>query len=79
MSKVADQVKESLLGTTSEPQLSKATRAAFMRHALQDSESGEWFLDEKSFVEAVAPENEDYVGRSICMPKHHWASTLSNG
>jgi solute carrier family 25 (mitochondrial aspartate/glutamate transporter), member 12/13 len=61
MATVKNQVVESLLGTSVEPQLSRDTRAAFMKHALQDNETNEWFLDESKFIDAIAPETEDYV------------------
>lgn len=59
--KLKDGVKESLLGTEDEPQLSQQTRAHFMQHAIKDPESGEHYMTEKEFVDAVAPEGEDYV------------------
>jgi solute carrier family 25 aspartate/glutamate transporter 12/13 len=61
---VKEQVGEVLLGTTDtepgEPQLSQLTRSAFLKHAKKD-EAGDYFLDEESFIDAVAPESEDYV------------------
>lgn len=60
MATVKEQVGEVLLGTTNEPQLSQLTRAAFMNHAQQD-ESGEYFLTEDQFIDAVAPQSEDFV------------------
>lgn len=59
--KVKESVKESLLGTEVEPQLSAQTRAEFMQYAIKDEGSDEWYMTEKEFVEAVAPEGEDYV------------------
>lgn len=61
MATVQAAVKETLLGTTREPELSTQTRATFDRHARQDEASGEYFMAEHEFVNAVAPENEDYV------------------
>lgn len=61
---VKDGVKESLLGvelTDDQLQLPEQTRAEFMRHALKDEESGEYYMGEKEFVDAIAPMNEDYV------------------
>ena len=60
MATVKEEVREVLLGSTEEPQLSQLTRAAFMKHAHKD-ESGEYFLNEDEFITAVAPEGEDYV------------------
>lgn len=61
MATVKEQVGEVLLGTTEEPQLSHLTRQAFLKHAKKDDASDEYFLDEESFIDAVAPESEDYV------------------
>ncbi|CAO2657377.1 Nn.00g035030.m01.CDS01 [Neocucurbitaria sp. VM-36] len=60
MATVTEQVGEVLLGTTDEPQLSQLTRAIFMKHAQKDDESGDYFLNEDQFIDAVAPESEDY-------------------
>ena len=60
MATVTEQVKESLVGTTVEPQLSHQARATFEKHARQDAD-GELFMNEDDFVNAIAPQNEDYV------------------
>jgi solute carrier family 25 aspartate/glutamate transporter 12/13 len=62
MDQAKEVVKESLLGTDVDPTLSIATRADFMRYAIKDEETEEYYMNEKEFVEAVAPEGEDYVG-----------------
>lgn len=54
-------IKESLLGTTKEPELSNQSKATFNRHARQDEETQEPFMTKEDFVNAVAPENENYV------------------
>ena len=64
MASVTEQAKEALLGTTDEPQLSQQTRAEFNSYAIQDSETGEEYLDEEQFINAIAPKGEDYVGCS---------------
>ena len=61
MASVAEQAKEALLGTTDEPQLSQQTRAEFMKYAIEDPESGDKYLDEEQFINAIAPKGEDYV------------------
>jgi solute carrier family 25 (mitochondrial aspartate/glutamate transporter), member 12/13 len=64
MPSVKEQVKDKLLGTTVEtvePPATKETRASFMKYAEHDDETGDWYLDETNFIDAVAPENEDYV------------------
>ena len=62
MATVKEAVKESLVGTTLEPQPSAQTKAIFERNARRDDESGEAYMTEEDFVNAVAPEGEDYVG-----------------
>jgi solute carrier family 25 aspartate/glutamate transporter 12/13 len=70
MATVTEEVREVLLGTDQEPQLSQLTRAAFMKHAQKD-EAGEYFLTEDQFIEAVAPESEDYVRWPLCGVSSH--------
>ncbi|KAJ4366610.1 mitochondrial aspartate-glutamate transporter agc1 [Ascochyta clinopodiicola] len=60
MAALSEQVGEALLGTTDEPQLPQLTRTAFLKHALKDEASGEYYLTEDAFIDAVAPESEDY-------------------
>lgn len=59
--KLKEGVKETLVGTEEEAQLSDGTRSEFMQYAQKDEETGEYFMTEKDFVNAVAPEGEDYV------------------
>jgi solute carrier family 25 aspartate/glutamate transporter 12/13 len=66
MATVKEQVGEVLLGTSEEPQLSQLTRASFMKHALKDESTGDYYLGENEFIEAVAPESEDYVSTHTC-------------
>ena len=60
MATVKEAVKESLVGTTIEPDVSQQARATFTKHA-RHSEDGESYMTEDDFINAVAPENEDYV------------------
>ena len=60
MATVKEAVKESLLGTTVEPQLSQQARANFEKHARRDDD-GELFMNEDDFINAIAPESENYV------------------
>ncbi|WPG97449.1 Hypothetical protein R9X50_00022400 [Acrodontium crateriforme] len=60
MATVTQKVKESLLGTENEPQLSAQTRDDFLRHAKKDDETDEYVLGEAEFINAVAPQSEDY-------------------
>lgn len=66
MATVTDKLKESLVGTDEvEPQLSASTREAFMSHSIEDEETGERYMDKTEFINAVAPEGEDYVRKFL--------------
>jgi len=58
---VKESLKEVLVGTEEEPQLSQQTRLDFMRHAVKDEGSDDYYMNEEQFISAVAPETEDYV------------------
>lgn len=68
MASVKEAVKASLVGTTQEPGLSQQIKANFLRHARKDEKTGELYMTEEDFVEAVAPKTEDYVSanRRLC-------------
>ena len=61
MATVKMAVKESLLGATLEPEISSQSKATFDRNSRQDEETGEQYMSEEDFVNAVAPASEDYV------------------
>jgi hypothetical protein len=42
-------------------QLSAQSKATFEKNARRDEETGELFMGEEEFVDAVAPKGEDYV------------------
>ena len=69
MATVKEAVKESLVGTTREPQLSQQARATFDRNARQDEGVEEPYMTEIEFVNAIAPPTENYVSyeHSVCM------------
>lgn len=67
MTSVKDSVKEQLVGSSEEPQLSYQARANFLRHAQKD-DHGELFMNEEDFINAVAPKQEDYVSLSFPLP-----------
>ena len=69
MTTVTEAVKESLVGTTIEPELSQEIRATFNQHSKQDEASGEDYMVEEDFVNAIAPMNEDYVSRKLYSDK----------
>ncbi|KAK5109078.1 hypothetical protein LTR62_007534 [Meristemomyces frigidus] len=61
MATVVESVKETLVGVEDEGAgLSSASRADFMHNAVKDEEADEWYMTEKEFVDAIAPEGEDY-------------------
>lgn len=60
MATVKEQVGEVLLGTSEEPQMSHVMRQTFLKHA-KKTDDGEHYLEENDFIDAVAPESEDYV------------------
>jgi solute carrier family 25 aspartate/glutamate transporter 12/13 len=64
--KAKESVKESLVGVEEDPQreeqqASAQTRADFMQHAIRDEATGEYYMGQEQFVNAVAPPGEDYV------------------
>jgi solute carrier family 25 (mitochondrial aspartate/glutamate transporter), member 12/13 len=59
--KVKEAVKESLLGTEEQTQLSAQARTQFLLHAKRDKESGDLYMGKEEFVNAIAPPTEDYV------------------
>lgn len=59
--KVKEAVKESLLGTEEPTLLSAQTRSTFMLHAKRDAATGDYFMSEQEFINAIAPKGEDYV------------------
>lgn len=62
MSSVTATVKGSLMGSPDEPQPgSKQIRSNFFRHARKDEATGDLYMNEEDFVNAIAPSNEDYV------------------
>ena len=65
MATITNQVKESLVGTVIEPSLSTDAQATFERNAKKDPSTGELYMTEDEFVNAIAPSTEDYVC-SLC-------------
>lgn len=67
-------VKESLLGTTREPELSQQTKATFDRNARQDEATGDYYMTEGDFVDAIAPASENYVSsRAWLVQSREWS------
>jgi hypothetical protein len=61
MARVKEAVKSSLVGTAEEPQPSQHIKANFLHRARKDETTGEWYMTEEDFVDAIAPKNQDYV------------------
>lgn len=68
MSTVKEAVKESLVGSSDEPQLSHQVKSNFYQHARRDEQSSELFMTEDDFINAVAPNQEDYVSTPLVVP-----------
>ncbi|KAI7180548.1 hypothetical protein KC360_g133 [Hortaea werneckii] len=60
MATATERVKESLLGVEEDPSMSQPNRGSFMQHAIKDEQTGEEYLTEQGFINAIAPEGEDY-------------------
>ena len=58
---VKEVVKESLLGHEETTQLSTQTRTRFMKNAVLNAETGELAMGPVEFINAIAPEGEDFV------------------
>ena len=57
----AEKAKEKLVGYEEDPHVPKQTSAEFMKYAVQDEETGDYYMGQKEFVDAIAPADEDYV------------------
>jgi len=59
-------VKETLLGSDQgeDFQLSAQSRATFEKNAKADATTGETYMGEQEFINAIAPADEDYVSDS---------------
>ena len=64
-SDIAQGVKESLVGTEVDAQPSAQIRADFSKHAIRDEETGEEYMGQTEFVNAIAPPEEDYVSTNF--------------
>lgn len=66
MSKVTAAVKATLVGTQEEElSVSQQIKTNFIQHARKDESSGELYMTEDEFVDAIAPKHQDYVSISI--------------
>lgn len=71
MAAAVEAAKESLLGTDDESQLNSQGRSQFMQHATKDEDTGDLYLDETGFVDAVAP-----VGDQRHLKRHSCATRM---
>jgi solute carrier family 25 aspartate/glutamate transporter 12/13 len=62
---VKETVKEALVGVELTPELSADTRANFLKYARRDGDSEDLVMGEEEFINAIAPENEDYVSAHL--------------
>ncbi|RKF83862.1 Calcium-binding mitochondrial carrier protein Aralar1 [Golovinomyces cichoracearum] len=63
IARASDVVKENLLGSETHvnSQLSSLSKATFEKYAKEDPETGELYLGENEFTEAIAPKSGDYL------------------
>lgn len=62
MTKVSAAVKASLIGSQEEELvMSQQIKANFIQYARKDENSGELYMTEEEFINAIAPKNQDYV------------------
>jgi solute carrier family 25 aspartate/glutamate transporter 12/13 len=62
---VSESIKETLLGIEEPQPLSATTKATFLKFARKSEESGELYMGEEEFIDAIAPKDEDYVSGSF--------------
>jgi hypothetical protein len=76
LNKAKEVVKETLLRSeqVGEVQLSARSKATFDKNARKDAETGELFMGEEEFINAVAPESEDYVSQPSFKLLHRFST-----
>lgn len=81
ITKAKEVVKETLLGSETagdgDMQLSAQSKATFDKNATKDEESGEVYMGEEEFINAIAPETEDYVSASCEGANRAWINWLT--
>ena len=70
VTKVKEAVKETLLGSEmpADVMISARSKATFLENAKKDPGSEELYMGEEEFINAVAPEGEDYVSYTVLFP-----------
>lgn len=76
--KAKELVKEALVGTEADVQLSAQCKATFDKNARKDEATGELFMGEEEFINAVAPPTEDYVSQTSCLCSTAYIEQLTN-
>lgn len=71
LSKAKEVMKEALVATEADVQLSAQSKATFDKNARRDENTGELFMGEEEFINAVAPPTEDYVSQTELDPSLH--------
>jgi solute carrier family 25 aspartate/glutamate transporter 12/13 len=69
-SAVKEAVKESLVGTDEPTQPSSQSKARFTSAAVKDPDSGELYMGPDEFINAVAPQNDDFVSACAAFSWH---------
>lgn len=71
-SAVKEAVKETVLGSEEPSGPTSQSRARFTRMAIKDAETGELFMGPDEFINAVAPDKEDFVSipSALSRPRH---------
>lgn len=72
MADIKQTIKEPLVGKTVEPPMTTRIRSHFMRHAREDSETGDLHMAQEDFINAIAPKHEDYVSFMFRMRLFMW-------
>ena len=62
---MATAIKESLLGSEREEGLSFQSKASFERYSTPDEKTGEKYMTQDDFIEAIAPASENYVRSDV--------------
>jgi len=70
MATLTQSVTEALVGTDQPADISREARLVFLKYAKTDEKTGEQYLEEEEFINAIAPQSEDYVGLSSFLSKH---------
>jgi hypothetical protein len=71
MAGVKGTIKASLVGASApEPPMTKQIQSSFLQHARIDDKTGDLYMTEEDFINAIAPKQEDYVSGDIMISVH---------